>query len=231
MQQQAETEDWSCCQAQGRAQGVHAQGPCCPPEIKCRTPHIELAPHLQTRTKLLLAPVWLPTFHPSCRCGSVGAGPTERCAASAVAAIDHMPRGEAVRMLMIECGGREKLCLDVYGYWASKRKRWGKPILRRLQAPTLPNDTNPYNTFRRVCGPSAAVIVDTHTSSDGRAQAVCVVMVAMMAVPCPDCILKMRRDGVRSASFTPNGKPPPTHTCTCTPTHASACALSTTHCQ
>jgi hypothetical protein len=119
-------------------------------------------------------------------------------------------------MLMIECGGREKLCLDVYGYWASKRKRWGKPILRRLQAPTLPNDTNPYNTFRRVSGPSAAVIVDTHTSSDGRAQAICVVMVAMMAVPCPDCTVHLRGDGVRSASFTPRwqASPPYTHTYT-----------------
>jgi hypothetical protein len=50
----------------------------------------------------------------------------------------------------------EKLLNDVYGYWAAKRKRWGKPILRRLQAPTIASDTNPYNTFRcvwlRVCG-------------------------------------------------------------------------------
>lgn len=42
----------------------------------------------------------------------------------------------------------EKLLNDVYGYWAAKRKRWGKPILRRLQAPTIASDTNPYNTFR-----------------------------------------------------------------------------------
>jgi hypothetical protein len=42
----------------------------------------------------------------------------------------------------------EKLLNDVYNYWAAKRKRWGKPILRRLQAPTLASDTNPYNTFR-----------------------------------------------------------------------------------
>ncbi|WIA18855.1 hypothetical protein OEZ85_003533 [Tetradesmus obliquus] len=79
---------------------------------------------------------------------AAGAGPNERCTASAVAAIDHLPRNEAVRMLLLECGGREKLCWDVYNYWAGKRKKWGKPILRRLQAPTLASDTNPYNTFR-----------------------------------------------------------------------------------
>jgi len=44
----------------------------------------------------------------------------------------------------------EKLLNDVYTYWAAKRKKWGKPILRRLQAPTIASDTNPYNTFRCV---------------------------------------------------------------------------------
>eukprot|EP00879_Flechtneria_rotunda_P016785 GHRR01017568.1.p1 GENE.GHRR01017568.1~~GHRR01017568.1.p1 ORF type:complete len:620 (+),score=238.42 GHRR01017568.1:338-2197(+) len=79
---------------------------------------------------------------------AAGAGPSERTAASAVAAIDHLPKQEAVRLLTIECGGREKLVWDVYQYWVNKRKRWGKPILRRLQAPTAPSDQNPYNTFR-----------------------------------------------------------------------------------
>lgn len=49
-------------------------------------------------------------------------------------------------LLLSSCS--EKLLQDVYGYWAAKRKRWGKPILRRLQAPTIASDTNPYNTFR-----------------------------------------------------------------------------------
>lgn len=79
---------------------------------------------------------------------AAGAGPSERTAASAVAAIDHLPKQEALRILALQCGGREKLLNDVYGYWAAKRKRWGKPILRRLQAPTIASDTNPYNTFR-----------------------------------------------------------------------------------
>uniref|UniRef100_A0A0D9X6W6 Enhancer of polycomb-like protein n=1 Tax=Leersia perrieri TaxID=77586 RepID=A0A0D9X6W6_9ORYZ len=36
----------------------------------------------------------------------------------------------------------------VYSYWRSKRERWQKPILRRLQPPPPVNDTNPYNVFR-----------------------------------------------------------------------------------
>lgn len=38
----------------------------------------------------------------------------------------------------------------MYEYWLEKRKRLGCPILRRFQAPTPPNDNNPYNVFR--CG-------------------------------------------------------------------------------
>lgn len=64
----------------------------------------------------------------------------------------------------------EKLLNDVYTYWAAKRKKWGKPILRRLQAPTLASDTNPYNTFRcvqhhhhqlAVCGPLRIMLLYT----------------------------------------------------------------------
>ena len=36
----------------------------------------------------------------------------------------------------------------VYQYWQDKRKRLGKPLLRRLQAPTNPSDTNPHSCFR-----------------------------------------------------------------------------------
>jgi len=38
----------------------------------------------------------------------------------------------------------------VYEYWAAKRRKWGKPLMRRLQAPTNPSDANPYNVFRCV---------------------------------------------------------------------------------
>eukprot|EP00983_Pelagomonas_calceolata_P132397 1161864-Pelagomonas_calceolata.AAC.18 len=50
----------------------------------------------------------------------------------------------------------------VYDYWAAKRKKWGKPLLRRLQAPTNPSDTNPYNVFR--CGNSFAVVYRVQAS-------------------------------------------------------------------
>ncbi|KFK42281.1 enhancer of polycomb-like protein [Arabis alpina] len=36
----------------------------------------------------------------------------------------------------------------IFNYWKDKRKRWQKPILRRLQPPPPVNDTNPYNVFR-----------------------------------------------------------------------------------
>nr|TKW09821.1 hypothetical protein SEVIR_6G126400v2 [Setaria viridis] len=35
-----------------------------------------------------------------------------------------------------------------YSYWKAKRERWQKPILRHLQPPPPPSDTNPYNVFR-----------------------------------------------------------------------------------
>ncbi|XP_023643035.1 uncharacterized protein LOC17894599 [Capsella rubella] len=36
----------------------------------------------------------------------------------------------------------------IFNYWKDKRKRWQKPVLRRLQPPPPVNDTNPYNVFR-----------------------------------------------------------------------------------
>jgi enhancer of polycomb-like protein len=51
-------------------------------------------------------------------------------------------------MLQRTVGGREELLLDVYDYWVVKRKKWGKPILRRLQAPTSASDSNPFLVFR-----------------------------------------------------------------------------------
>ncbi len=55
---------------------------------------------------------------------------------------------EALQMLRKTIGGREAMLHAVYDYWAGKRKRTGKPMMRRLQAPTPANDTNPYNVFR-----------------------------------------------------------------------------------
>ncbi|GFR40774.1 hypothetical protein Agub_g1388 [Astrephomene gubernaculifera] len=67
---------------------------------------------------------------------------------AAVAAINNMTRDEALSVLRKHVCARDAILLAVYEYWRGKRERWGKPILRRLQAPTNPSDTNPYNVFR-----------------------------------------------------------------------------------
>ncbi|XP_020396304.1 enhancer of polycomb-like protein101 isoform X7 [Zea mays] len=51
---------------------------------------------------------------------------------------------EALQYLSV----RNAVFQAVYNYWKSKRERWQKPILRRLQPPPPVNDTNPYNVFR-----------------------------------------------------------------------------------
>lgn len=43
---------------------------------------------------------------------------------------------------------RDSTRVAVYDYWLAKRRRLGKPIMRRLQAPTPIADSNPYNVFR-----------------------------------------------------------------------------------
>ncbi|XP_064993422.1 uncharacterized protein LOC135629648 isoform X2 [Musa acuminata AAA Group] len=51
---------------------------------------------------------------------------------------------EALQSLSV----RFAILQSVYNYWKTKRERWQKPILRRLQPPPPVNDTNPYNVFR-----------------------------------------------------------------------------------
>ncbi|XP_013676812.2 uncharacterized protein LOC106381455 isoform X1 [Brassica napus] len=51
---------------------------------------------------------------------------------------------EALQSLSINYG----VFQDIFNYWKDKRKRWQKPVLRRLQPPPPVNDTNPYNVFR-----------------------------------------------------------------------------------
>ncbi|KAG2282108.1 hypothetical protein Bca52824_053328 [Brassica carinata] len=51
---------------------------------------------------------------------------------------------EALQLLSINYG----VFQDIFNYWKDKRKRWQKPVLRRLQPPPPVNDTNPYNVFR-----------------------------------------------------------------------------------
>ncbi|CAI6008814.1 unnamed protein product [Closterium sp. NIES-65] len=43
---------------------------------------------------------------------------------------------------------RQAIIAAAYDYWRSKRERWGKPILRRLQPSPAITDTNPFNVFR-----------------------------------------------------------------------------------
>jgi hypothetical protein len=86
---------------------------------------------------------WAP--HPP---NPAGASLAEKMSASTCAVIDHLPKADALAMLRKCVGGREAMLHTVYDYWASKRKRTGKPMMRRLQAPTPANDTNPYNVFR-----------------------------------------------------------------------------------
>lgn len=50
--------------------------------------------------------------------------------------------------LYTQVPSRDAIFTAVYQYWVAKRKRLGKPMLRRLQAPTAITDTNPFNVFR-----------------------------------------------------------------------------------
>ncbi|KFM29105.1 Enhancer of polycomb-like protein 2 [Auxenochlorella protothecoides] len=77
-----------------------------------------------------------------------GASAAERMSVAACSTTDHMPREEALQMLEESCTGRDVLRATVYDYWLEKRRRLGRPMLRRLQALTPPNDNNPYNVFR-----------------------------------------------------------------------------------
>ena len=78
-----------------------------------------------------------------------GATQAERLSPAAVAATEHMSREEAHAAL----GGGQALGAPVrdavFTYWWRKRAARGRPLLRRLQAPTSSSDTNPFNVFRR----------------------------------------------------------------------------------
>ena len=79
-----------------------------------------------------------------------GATQAERVSPAACSATENMVREDALAMLEEQCAAREATRVAVYEYWLAKRKREGRPLLRMLQAPTPPNDNNPYNVFR--CG-------------------------------------------------------------------------------
>ncbi|CAI5461690.1 unnamed protein product [Closterium sp. Yama58-4] len=59
-------------------------------------------------------------------------------------AVDVSARSTALRAQV----PRQAIIAAAYDYWRSKRERWGKPILRRLQPSPAITDTNPFNVFR-----------------------------------------------------------------------------------
>jgi len=79
-----------------------------------------------------------------------GAPPAERHTEHACAATDHLQRDEALQMLEETCPSHKTIRVAVYEYWLLKRKKLGRPLLRRLQAPTALNDKDPYRVFRSV---------------------------------------------------------------------------------
>lgn len=79
---------------------------------------------------------------------AAGAAELERRSVSACATTDHMSRDQAMEALTQVAAVRQPVKDAVYQFWQDKRKRLGKPLLRRLQAPTNPSDTNPHSCFR-----------------------------------------------------------------------------------
>lgn len=65
--------------------------------------------------------------------------------------ITPQPR-DAPRLPFPPRAARDKIRADVYAYWVERRKQLGRPLMRRLMAPTPVNDQNPYNVFRWVGG-------------------------------------------------------------------------------
>ena len=80
-----------------------------------------------------------------------GASHAERSSPAACATTDHFPKDQAMDALTQVAPLRQPVKEAVYKYWLAKRKRRGKPLLRRLQAPTASNDSNPHNVFRWGC--------------------------------------------------------------------------------
>ena len=85
-----------------------------------------------------------------CLYAGAGASVAERTSPAACATTDHMSREQAMEALTQVAAARQPVKDAVYHYWLDKRKQLGKPLLRRLQAPTNSSDTNPHSCFRYV---------------------------------------------------------------------------------
>ena len=59
-----------------------------------------------------------------------------------------MSKEEAFHALGSVAPLRPAIRAEVYRYWKDKRRRLGRPLARRLQAPTSANDPNHYHVFR-----------------------------------------------------------------------------------
>ncbi len=81
-------------------------------------------------------------------CCNAGAAQTERQSPAAAAAVDHMTREEAYEVITAAHPVRMLVRDALYAFWRTKRERLGKPLIRRLQAPTSASDQNPFGVFR-----------------------------------------------------------------------------------
>lgn len=77
-----------------------------------------------------------------------GSAAAERRSAQACATTDHLQKQDALQMLEEFCPARDSIREAVYEYWKSKRASLGRPLLRKLQAPTPLNNTDPHRVFR-----------------------------------------------------------------------------------
>ena len=77
-----------------------------------------------------------------------GSAVAERRSAQACATTDHLQKQDALQMLEEYCPARASIRESVYEYWKRKRASLGRPLLRKLQAPTPLNNTDPHRVFR-----------------------------------------------------------------------------------
>jgi enhancer of polycomb-like protein len=77
-----------------------------------------------------------------------GASEADKRTPTSCNTVEHLPKHTALDILQKISGVRLAVCEAVYGYWLAKRKRRGRPIIRRLQAPTPISDQDPYHVFR-----------------------------------------------------------------------------------
>ena len=100
-------------------------------------------------------------FYSAITPAGAGASIAERTSPAACATTDHMSREQAMEALTQAAAARQPVKDAVYRYWLDKRKQLGKPLLRRLQAPTNSSDTNPHSCFR--CSPLSVIHSCCHT--------------------------------------------------------------------